>query len=434
MEKYVIPYGIKEEYCTLSREELLFAGSMSTKVPPLEDLVSELLRKLDNPTGTPALCHMVRGKRNVVILVEDNTRNTPLKILLPPLLEYLFRSGLSRDALSFLIATGTHRVMTEEEIVEKLGKDVCSSFPVYQHDATRKEELVLLDPVYVGEYRIPLEVNRRAVEADFLLGLGNIVPHADAGFSGGAKILQPGVCGFSSTAATHASAALAGGIPLGQMENPCRLGMEKVARRVGLSFIINTVMNSHDQVVSLVAGDFVEAHREGARCAAEVFSVLLPDRVDILIASSSPCDVDYWQANKAISAAWFALRPGGILIFVSPCTEGLAHNHPRFREWLAMPLAEILSRIAGTNPENVEEDLIAAVLASCNARVREMASIFAVTEGLSQEDLDVLGYRGFDSVEDALREARRRIPGGTVGILPRGGVALPRLMSGGDTE
>ncbi len=433
MEGYAIPYGGKEEYCTLSREELLFVGSMP-KVPPLEDVVSELLKKLDNPTGTPPLRHMVRGKRNLVILVEDNTRNTPLKVLLPPLLDYLFRSGLSRDAVSFLVATGTHRVMTEEELEEKLGKDICSSFPVHQHDATRREDLVFLDPVYVGDYKIPLEVNRRAVEADFLLGLGNIVPHADAGFSGGAKILQPGVCGFSSTAATHASAALSGGIPLGRMENPCRSGMEKVARRVGLSFIINTVKNSDDQVVSLVAGDCVEAHREGARRAAEVFSVPLPDRADILIASSSPCDVDYWQANKAVSAAWFALRPGGILIFVSPCTEGLAHNHPRFREWLALPLEEILPRIAAANPENAEEDLIAAVLASCNARVREMASIFAVTQGLSQEDLHVLGYRGFDSVKEALREARRRIPGGTVGILPKGGISLPRLLSGGDRE
>lgn len=396
-------------------------------MPALKDLEGSILEKLDNPEGTPPLAELAKGKRNIVFLIEDNTRNTPLRLILPILVEYLGKKGVPDSAISFLTAPGTHRVMTEAEIVEKIGPEMAARFQVFQHDATREDDLVDLGSVMAGDYRVPVQVNRRALEADLLVGLGDIVPHSDAGFSGGAKIVQPGICGFATTSATHVAAALLPEIPLGVMENPCRRGMEEVAKKVGLAFILNTVRNEQGEVIGIFAGDFVKAHRQGAKLAREAYRVDVPELADVVVVSSSPCDIDYWQAEKGVTSAYFAVRPGGIIVFAAPCPEGLAHNHPRFREWLALPLNEVLSRARSIPPEDRDADLVSGDLAACNSRVREKARVFIVTDGLSEGDIKVLGYERFPSVQEALDEALKRIPDGRVGVLPRGGVALPVL-------
>lgn len=424
-----IPYGKAEAIFEVPEDRLLFGGAMP-HVPPLADIGKEILEKLDSPAGTPPLSKLAAGKRNIVLLIEDNTRNTPLKVILPVLVGYLGRHGVSDSSISFLTAPGTHRVMTEAEIVEKIGPEMATRFRVFQHDATKEEELADLGTVQAGDYRVPVHVNRRALEADLLIGLGDIVPHSDAGYSGGAKIVQPGICGFATTSATHVAAALLPDIPLGVMENPCRQGMEEVAKKAGLAFILNTVRNEQGQVIGIFAGNFVKAHRQGAALAREAYRVDVPEAADIVVVSSSPCDIDYWQAEKGVISAYFAARRGGILVFAAPCPEGLATNHPRFREWLSLPLEEVLAKARAASPEDRGADLVSADLAACNSRVREKMSVFIVTEGLCDEDIRILGYERFASVQAALDEAFSRIPAARVGVLPRGGVALP-VVGGG---
>jgi nickel-dependent lactate racemase len=419
-----IPYGKAQEEFEVPEDRLLFRGDMPN-VPPLDDLEAEILRKLDSPEGTPPLSELAAGKKNIVLLIEDNTRNTPLKTILPVLVGYLGRHGVPDSAISFLTAPGTHRVMTDAEIVEKIGAGMAARFKVFQHDATKEEELVDLGTVRAGDYGVPVHVNRRALEADLLVGLGDIVPHSDAGYSGGAKIVQPGICGFATTSATHVAAALLADIPLGVMENPCRQGMEEVARKVGLAFILNTVRNRQGEVIGIFAGDFVKAHRQGAALAREAYRVDIPEPADVVVVSSSPCDIDYWQAEKGVISAYFAARPGGILVFAAPCPEGLATNHPRFREWLALSLGDVLAKARASSPEDRDADLVSADLAACNSRVREKMHVFIVTDGLCDEDVRILGYERFPSVQAALDEALSRIPGARVGVLPLGGVALP---------
>lgn len=419
-----IPYGKGRQEFDVPEERLCFGGR-SRSVAPLRDIGTAVMEQLDDPTGTPPLRELAQGKRNIVILIEDNTRNTPLRVILPVLVGYLNRHGVRDENISFLTAPGTHRVMTEEEVREKIGSEMFRRFRVEQHDATRAEDMVDLGYVTAGDYNVPVEVNRKALEADLLIGLGDIVPHSDAGFSGGAKIVQPGICGFATTSATHLAAALLPDIPLGLMENPCRTGMEKVAEKAGLAFILNTVRNLDGEVAGVFGGDFIEAHRKGAALSEKAYSVDVPAPADIVIVSSFPCDIDYWQAEKGLISAYFAVKEGGIVIFAAPCTEGLAHNHPKFREWLSLPLAEIVEKARTMDPEDTGADLVAADLAVCNSRAREKAGIFIVTDGLSDEDIGILGYERFESVREALREAFGRIPGGTVGVLPNGGVSLP---------
>jgi nickel-dependent lactate racemase len=318
--------------------------------------------------------------------------------------------------------------MTRDEILKKLGPDIAARFEVHQHDATKREELVDIGSVMAGDYPVPVHINKRVLEADFIFGAGNIVPHSDAGYSGGAKIVQPGVCGFVTTAATHIAAGFCPDIPLGMKEgNPCREGMEAVAEKVGLSFILNVVKNCSGDVCGVFAGDFIKAHRKGVLMAEESFKVNIPAQADIVVVSSYPADLDYWQAEKGVIGAYFAVKPGGIIIFAAPCPEGLANNHPRFRDWLSKSLDEVLDGLRSHSPEDEDADLVSAVLAVCNCRVRDRASVYAVTEGLSDTDLDALHYTPFKTVQDALREAMKKIPGATVGIIPQGAISLPVL-------
>jgi len=207
--------------------------------------------------------------------------------------------------------------------------------------------------------------------------------------------------------------------------NPCRMGMEEVAKIAGLAFIVNTVKNYEGEIAGIFAGDFIKAHREGVRLAKKSYSINVPEPADIVIVSSSPSDMDYWQACKGTSCAYFAVKEGGVMIFAAPCTEGLAHNHPRFREWLSLPMDEVLRRLAAASPEDVEADMVSAVLSVCNCRARDKAKIFCVSDGLSKEDLAAMQYTPFPSVQAALDEAMRLIPGATIGIIPKGGISLP---------
>jgi nickel-dependent lactate racemase len=425
--KFAVPYGSESLTAQVPEEQILFMGEM-TALPALENFEEELRRQLDRPIGCPPLRSLISTRERILTLVEDNTRNTPVKRILPVLLDYLEKAGVPLGSVEILTAPGTHRVMTEKELSEKIGEGIARRVRVSQHDFQDAGAIVDLGAVQVGASRVPVQVNRKVLEADFLIGLGDIVPHSDAGFSGGAKIVQPGVCGFATTAATHIAGALLDEIPLGEVANPCRLGMEEVARRVKLRFIVNVIKNYQNEVVEVVTGDFVQAHRRGVETARKSFGVSFPALADVVVVSSYPCDIDYWQAEKGLISAYFAVRKGGIIIFVAPCPEGLEHNHPRLRDWVKMTYAEACAAARKISPEDTQADLIAADLAICNARIREKADIYLVSGGLGEEDSRILGYRKFATLPQAVEEALERFPRGRFGLLPRGGDCLPILM------
>jgi nickel-dependent lactate racemase len=410
---------------------VIFTGEMKN-IPPVPNLSEAVTRALDEPIGLSPLSRLVRGKHKILFLVEDATRSTPLAEIMPAIVGYLNRCGVSDDSMSFLTAPGTPRIMTEDEINAKLGGEIVRRFRVYQHDATASEDLVYMGTVMAGDYPVPVHINRRVLEADFLFGLGNIVPHSDAGYAGGAKIVQPGVCGFATTTATHIASAFCTDIPLGMKDgNPCRKGMEEVAAKIGLAFILNVVKNRAGDVCGVFAGDFVKAHRAGVDMAEESCKVSIPAKADIVVVSSYPADIDWWQAGKGVISSYFAVNDGGTVIFASPCSEGLASNHPRLWEWLSMSFEEVKAELRLHAPEDEDADLVAGAIAACNCRVRERAEIFAVTDGLSDQDLKALGYRRAVSVAEALNKALRRNSSGTIGILPQGGISLPVLISEG---
>jgi hypothetical protein len=151
----------------------------------------------------------------------------------------------------------------------------------------------------------------------------------------------------------------------------------------------------------------------------------VPVPADIVVVSSFPADIDWWQAEKGLIAAYFAVKKGGVIVFAAPCPEGLEHNHPLLRDWLRLSFAEGCARVAATDPTDVSADLIASDLGVDNAKIREKATILVVTDGLSQDDIDLLRYRRMPDLQTAVDTALELIPDGTVGLLPYGGDCLP---------
>jgi lactate racemase len=333
----------------------------------------------------------------VTIVVDDMTRPTPVHLILPSVLARLSETGLPVDAITILVATGTHRPMTDPELRSKLGDGAVDGYRIVNHDYRRTQDLKDLGTTPSG---IPIKVNRLVAEADLVVGIGNIVPHRYCGWAGGAKIIQPGVSGEETTAATHLMITKEPGARLGVLENQVRREIEAVAKTVNLKFIVNTILDPEGRVVDIVAGDFKEAFREGVRRAQNVYCCALRGQADIVIASSHPSDLNFWQAGKGLYAADLVVANGGIIILASPCYEG-AGEHGGFVESLRYDYATLDRMIS----QNRVEDRIGAAAALAVAMITARADVWLVTHTISDAEAKRMRMRRFDDLQEAVDTA-----------------------------
>lgn len=417
-----LPYGDTTLAFRLPRRSLLgimTPAEVSAAADPAV-LVREALR---HPIGRPPLRELVRAGQHIVIIVDDMTRPTPQQVLLPPLLQELEDAGGGLHT-EILIATGTHRAMTPAEIERKVGRQVMDAYPVVNHDAMDQNNLAHLGITPNGT---PIVVNRRVVEADLVIAVGNVVPHCLAGWSGGAKIIQPGVCGEETTHHTHALNMYSPVPHLGRLDNPVRQEIEAIVQRVRLDFMVNTVLNARAEVVHVVAGDPYHSHRKAVELAAPIWVQPVPIMPDIVVISSHPADLDYWQGVKALYAAELVVKRGGDIILVSPCWEGISTNLHHLE---AMRLAQGLPSKA-IRHEAVQRgftDWTGLNTATVTARVNELAYVQMVTSGLTDEDLAIIGHARAESIEAGLERAlARQGKDARVLVITHGGDLCPVL-------
>jgi len=363
----------------------------------------ELTRQaLGSPIGSPPLRDLARGKKHVVILADDNTRITPVHLLLPEVLRELALGGVRADEITLLMALGTHRAMTAEEIEAKLGAEVAHQVRVVNHAWQDASALVDCGQT---EHGTPIVVNRLALEADLLLGLGHVAPHRVAGYSGGGKIVQPGISGEATTGSTHwLSAQYSLFEILGKRDNPVRVEIDAVANRAGLSFVVNAVLDPAGRLLQVFAGDMVEAHRAASRRAALASTTTVPMLADIVVAEAWPADMDMWQAVKALFPAAQAVKPGGVIVLLADCPEGIATQHPEVLRTGYRTLEEVRSLQA----EGAFEDLSAAAhLAHVSEVVIHRASTILVSQHIPASDVRSLNLVPAPSAQEALTVAAR---------------------------
>ncbi len=416
-----LPYGRDTVEVSIPAANLL--GVYSPKdVPPVADVKAEVLRAVNAPIASKPLRELAKGAKRVVIVADDNTRLTPADKIIPILLDELNAAGVGDGQVAVIIALGTHRFMTAEEIAAKFGPEVVRRVRVVNHDYKNPAELVELGTTANGTF---VAVNREAYEADFKIGVGSIVPHHIPGFAGGAKIVQPGISGERTTAETHLLSVRAPRSYLGVTDNPVRRELNEIARSIGLNTIFNTVLNRHGEVVGAFFGDVVESFNKGVELSKAVYAVEVPQEADIVVSSSHPCDLEFWQAHKTLYPSDLAVKAGGIIILVTPCYEGVAVTHGEMLDYTAKPSCDIRDMVTCKRLH----DEVAAALAIAWAQVKERETVYFVSGGIGAAEAEKLGFTPFASVQAALDAAlAAKGPGAKVTVLTHAPDMLPVVV------
>lgn len=391
------------------------------------DPEAEFRAALDNPIGAPHLEQIVRnrpdGAKRAAILVDDITRETPTHRMLPLVLARLTAAGIARRDIRIVMALGTHRPMTEAEIVTKIGADVAREFEVINTSCWDESQFVYLGTSSNG---IPAWVNRAVAEADVRIGLGGIIPHADAGFGGGAKIVLPGVCSGRTVDVFHARCAAVTVNLLGVVEGPIRRDLEQfVGEQAALDFVLNVILTAEGEVYKCVAGHFVQAHRAGLQFAREVYGVPVARRYPLVIANSHPSHLDLWQSTKGVWTGEPMVSDGGTLILVTACPEGI-NVHPLYADYMNRDPDELQSELDAGRIEDPSACGGAIQVGRMKRRIR----FGLVSSGLTRADAARMGFAYYDSVEEAIAVELGGSNGhGSVGVMTHGGFTIPLVQA-----
>lgn len=390
-------------------------------LPPVPDLGKAVRDAIKNPIGCKSLDNLLRPGMKVAVVADDITRATPRDKILPILLDELNRAGVPDSDITVVIALGTHRYMSEDEVLRCFGEGVVRRVKIVNHEWLDSSKLV-----YVGMTKngTPVYVNKLVYEADFVVGLGSIIPHLYAGYGGGAKIIQPGVCGEKTTAYTHILAALEDPMNLlGNPDNVVRREMEEVADVVGLDFIVNVVFNGRGEVVKVVAGDMRRAFREGVKVAEAIYRREIPEPADIVVVNTYPALIDYWQAIKGFVHSQLGVREGGTVILYTDCPDRISPIHGKTFEKYRYATVEELQRVI---KEGSEEDLVGLATVYVHTKYIHRVECMCVSRGLTKEDKAVLKFKHAETVVDALEQALKKYGSNAkVGIIHHGGEVYP---------
>lgn len=395
MAGFKLPYGNDQTLPCDVPEANLLSVLQGLGVPKIS-LEAAFADAWENPIGmSDPVCALSSGDR-IVLVVTDHTRPTPTSRLLPLVLESL-SPIVRRDDVTILVATGTHRPPTEDELQWMLG-DLRHEFRVCIHDCDR-------DLVDVGTTSRGTRVllNRLVVEADHVITVGHIGMHYYAGYSGGRKNLLPGVAGRATIEANHAMLSE----PLSKAcvyhGNPISEEMVEAARMVRHAFIVDVVLDAESEVAKVCIGEPEAAHAEGRAYWDAHFQVPLSRKADIVLASAGghPKDINLYQAYKGLYNGARAVRDGGLLYLAAACPDGI--GHPTFTDWVER----------GAAPDGVLQILategfkLGGHKAVYLAHDRKRVQLF-LTSGLAPNQARRFFFTPVSGPNDVLNEARRR--------------------------
>ena len=362
---------------------------------------SEIVRQaLDQPIESKKLCELAKNKQKILIVTDDIHRPTPVFDFIGTVLDDLYNAGIKDENIEFMMALGTHRPMTKKEMAQKLGSGITDRFKVHNHEWDNPNALEFMGNT---DQDVPVWINKKLKEADLVIGIGAIMPIEVCGFTGGGKILVPGVCGEITNSEMHWTRV---DVPhheiLGKAENPIRESIDKLARKAGLDFIINVIMNADQQIVKAVAGDMVHAHRAGCLLAVDVYGVEFNKEYDIVIADGYPFDIEFWQVNKALDTAGVIVKKGGVVIVVSPCYEGFSQTHNEMLEFGYLPIDDIKHLVSSGK---ITHKVVGVHMIQVSAVAVEKAKAILVSTGISEADAEKAGLMWAQTPQKAFEEA-----------------------------
>lgn len=389
---------------------------------PIADPVATIAAKLLNPTGCAPLGEIAKGRKSCCIVICDITRPVPNRLIAEAMLPILENAGVPREEIFFLVATGMHRPSTDAEKREMLGDEIVAQYRIEDHYGTRLEEHTYLGTTDRG---IPAWIDTRFVQADLKITVGLIEPHLMAGYSGGRKLICPGLAALETVKIWHGPTLLEHPkADCGFLEgNPVHEENTKIAKLAGCDFIVNVTIDSKRQITSVHAGDMIEAFHEGVRFVENIVKVRVKEPADIVITSSAgyPLDTTFYQAVKGLTGALPVVKQGGTIIIAAGLKEGI--GSPEFMSLFDenVDLDQFMQRILGQDYFVMDQWQLEEL-----AKVRRKAKVKLVSDGLSAETINSLFVESAPTVESALSASLAEYgPDATVAVIPKGPYVLP---------
>jgi len=394
--------------------------------PPLANPEAAIAQVLEHPTGTPPLAQLARGRKNACILVCDITRPVPNRLILPPVLRTLEAQGIARRDILILNATGLHRPNEGAELVEMLGPEIAANYRIENHHGKVLEEHDYLGTTANG---VPIYLDSRYVRADLKITTGLIEPHLMAGYSGGRKVICPGIAALETVKVWHGPRFLEDPrADCGILEgNPVHEENTRIAQIAGCDFIVNVCLDGERRITWVGAGDMIEAWQEGVRFVEAVVKVAVPEPLDVVVTSCAgyPLDTTWYQAVKGLTGALPIVKRGGTLILVASLTEGL--GSPEFQRLIAdnPDLRVFKQRILGKDYFVMDQWQLEEL-----AKVVERCKVKVVSHGLPAETLRRCHVEPAATVEQAVAESLAEYgPAARVAVIPKGPYVLPYVAA-----
>lgn len=393
-------------------------------LPGVKDIYEEIRRAMAGPIGCPPLREVASGKPDAVVVINDITRPAPSGVMLELILNELKAAGIGEDAVTVVIATGNHRPNTSQEIEQMIGKELSQRLRVINHVCDDESALTFVGTTDTG---LPVWVNSLVAKASVKVLTGLITPHHVAGYSGGRKSIEPGVAGLKTIAKHHSFPIRPYAPSMGWMKgNPFHEEAVRVARSVGVDFIVNVVKNWQGQVVKAVAGDLEVAHEVGVSECEKSWILTFPQKYDVVVVTPGgyPRDINLHQAQKAMSSAEQVVGDKGVIVLVAECRDGIG----KFADWLmqAKSPQEVIERFKN---EGFTREQSSKAFMCARALVDHPVIVFC--SGISKEDLAKMFFQYAPSAQEAVDMALDLMGGNSsVLVLPYAVDCVPQVSQG----
>ncbi|MDX3235182.1 nickel-dependent lactate racemase [Streptomyces sp. ME03-5709C] len=406
--------------------------SRTTVVEPVHhraaaDQADVLRAALRDPIAGPPLRERVRPGQTVAISACDGTRPQPRRLMIPAVLDEL-DGVVRREDVVILVATGTHRGNDTSELRAMFGDEVVDTVRIVNHDARDAGQLTWMGRHGNG---VPVWLNREWAEADVRITTGFVEPHFFAGFSGGPKLVAPGLAGLETVLVLHDAARIGDaratwGVTHG---NPVHDDVRAIAEATGVTFALDVVLNRDKDVVAAFGGDLLPMHAAATAAAARMAMRPVPAPFDVVVTTNSgfPLDQNLYQAVKGMSAAYQVVRPGGTIVCAAECRDGFP-DHGSYRRVLASApspqalLAEITARTE-TVPDQWQVQI--------QARIQSGSRVVMHTSFLSDAELAAAHLEQTHDISDTVAEALAAAgPDARLCVLPEGPQTIPYVEGG----
>jgi lactate racemase len=397
---------------------------------PLSDISGALAEALDHPIGSAPLGELARGKSSAAIAVCDITRPAPNAITLPPLLERLHESGIPPDAITIHIATGLHRPATPYEMEAIVGPSIAARYRVLNHHGKDRASHVNLGTTRSGT---PVYIDRAFYSADLHITLGLIEPHLMAGFSGGRKLIAPGLSAQETIKVLHSPrfmremTASEGSVD----ENPLHIELIEIAAMARHDFMLDVALTRTREIAGIFAGHATRAHAAGVNFVRDTLLETLPAPAEAVITTGAgyPLDLTFYQTIKGITAAQHIVKPGGKILVFGECTEGL--GTAEFAAQLARfsTCQEFLEKLDHAPVEMDQWQLEKLAMVGCNVK------ILCYVPGIAAGATGGLSECMFESPEAALEALLKGLPeNASIAVIPDGPYVLAQVDRQGEPQ